>query len=52
MKGSKTMGVDQDGNDIDIEEMINEIARRKCQTVVSFIDCCRNQEGVSKGKGD
>ena len=42
MIGEKTMGVDQDGYNIDIEQMIRDIACRKCQTVVSFLDCCRN----------
>ena len=42
------MGIDQDDANIDIEKMIRDIALRKDQTVISFLDCCRN-EALPKG---
>jgi hypothetical protein len=45
------MGVDQDDENIDIEKMIREVALRVNQTVISFLDCCRN-EAFNKGGED
>jgi hypothetical protein len=42
------MAIDQDDNIIDIEMMIRDIGVRKNQTVISFLDCCRN-EALAKG---
>ena len=50
MIGDKTMAIDQDYQDINIEQMIRDIAVRKNQTVISFLNCCRN-EALSLGGG-
>jgi hypothetical protein len=42
------MGIDKDGEKIEIERFVAKIGCLKNQTVISYLDCCRTKE-ICKG---
>jgi hypothetical protein len=48
MKKNRTVGIDYEGHDIPIEEMIETIKSYRNTTVISFLDCCRVEEEDEK----